>query len=214
VRTRKRLKKKTKLVIIISLIVSLLLAGGLYYYFNMMDRNQGEQHVVVEIPGWDYKLTAGRTDLYRGYFMELKDILLENDPVDYEDYAKKITQLFIADFYDLDNKLASDDIGGLQYILPDARENFILNASNTMYRGIENKRINPGRNQVLPIVTSVNIGDIQETTFMLNDEEVEAFEIQVSWDYEADLGYDSEMTIILVRQGKKLYIVEIKGLES
>jgi hypothetical protein len=39
---------------------------------------------------------------------------------------------FVADFYNINNKNNKNDVGGLQFIKEEMKENFILNATDTI----------------------------------------------------------------------------------
>ena len=42
--------------------------------------------------------------------------------------------MFLIDLYNLDNKKNMYDVGGVIFVFPDARENYKLNVSNTLYK--------------------------------------------------------------------------------
>ena len=200
----KRIKKPVLIGLLT--VAILLIAGGLFFHFNSRDAN--EDRVITKIPVYGYILTSNKTDLYAKYFHELYDILTA-DEVDYEAYAKKIAQLFIADFFDLNSKRSNEDIGGTPYIFPEARDNFKLKARHTIYNGIENKLVNPNRDQTLPIVTAVNVENVEEAEFIFEDEPRPAFLVKLTWEYESDLGYQDEVTMFIVQEGIRLYIIEM-----
>ena len=55
-------------------------------------------------------------------FKELKEIL-NKDKVDEEEYVKKISEMFIYDFYSLNYKVAKTDIGGTDFVYNEVLEN-------------------------------------------------------------------------------------------
>ena len=59
---------------------------------------------------YGYTLDENETALYKEEFEKLDKVLSAKD-VNYEDYAKEISKLFIIDFYTLSNKLSKNDIG-------------------------------------------------------------------------------------------------------
>jgi hypothetical protein len=204
---RKILRKKPTIILLIILAIGLIGAGA--FAFFSRDNEEETSRILTEIPGWGYTLTNRHTDLYADLFNELAGILDgEVEEVDREAYASQIAKMFVVDFYDLDSKMTNTDIGGLEFIFPEARDNFILNAENTMYKNIENKLVNKERTQKLPIVNNVELVDIEETEFTLGDETTDAFKVSVKWSYKEDLGYDTEATMFIISVGKKLYIVE------
>ena len=128
--------------------------------------------------------------------------------VDYEEYAKSIAKLFIIDFYTLDNKLSKNDIGGTEFIKKDMRDNFIEEARSTFYKYVE---VIDGRTQELPEVSSITDVSVEKTEFKYSDKTIDenAYKVSISWDYVEDLGYEKEASMIIVKQDKKLYIVEM-----
>ena len=209
--------------IIIALIILVLLAGAGYLVYTKYFNKTEEPIVKVEkkIEGYGYTLDENETDLYKEEFDNLESILEESE-VDYEEYAKSISKLFVIDFYTLDNKLSKNDIGGTMFIRKDIRDNFIDKARSTFYKYVE---IKEGRTQKLPIVSGIEDVTVEKTTYTIKKisktttkkagtatnvgETVEAYKVVISWTYEEDLGYETYKTIYLVQDGKKLSIIEI-----
>ena len=112
---------------------------------------------VDEIKGFNYHLEDRDTALYKKEFQNLKTNL-ESKEIDYEEYAKSIAKMFIIDLYTIDNKVNKYDIGSLEFVHPDAKENFELNAKDTLYKYVMDNSYND-RTQELPIVSSITIND-------------------------------------------------------
>lgn len=200
------MKKSRK--IIISLIVIILIAIiGLIVYKTVFNDSQKEVKIIKRIKDYDYNLKENETELYKTEFNELDKILSKKN-VDYEEYAKSIAKLFIIDFYTLDNKLSKNDIGGTEFIKEDMRDNFIEEARSTFYKYVE---VIDGRTQELPEVSSITDVSVEKTEFKYSDKTIDenAYKVSISWDYVEDLGYEKEASMIIVKQDKKLYIVEM-----
>lgn len=200
------MKKSRK--IIISLIVIILIAIiGLIVYKTVFNNSQEEVKIIKSIKDYDYNLKENETELYKTEFNELDKILSKKN-VDYEEYAKSIAKLFIIDFYTLDNKLSKNDIGGTEFIKEDMRDNFIEEARSTFYKYVE---VIDGRTQELPEVSSITDVSVEKTEFKYSDKTIDenAYKVSISWDYVEDLGYEKEASMIIVKQDKKLYIVEM-----
>lgn len=200
------MKKSRK--IIISLIVIILIAIiGLIVYKTVFNNSQEEVKIIKSIKDYDYNLKENETELYKTEFNELDKILSKKN-VDYEEYAKLIAKLFIIDFYTLDNKLSKNDIGGTEFIKEDMRDNFIEEARSTFYKYVE---VIDGRTQELPEVSSITDVSVEKTEFKYSDKTIDenAYKVSISWDYVEDLGYEKEASMIIVKQDKKLYIVEM-----
>ena len=200
------MKKSRK--IIISLIVIILIAIiGLIVYKTVFNNSQEEVKIIKSIKDYDYNLKENETELYKTEFNELDKILSKKN-VDYEEYAKSIAKLFIIDFYTLNNKLSKNDIGGTEFIKEDMRDNFIEEARSTFYKYVE---VIDGRTQELPEVSSITDVSVEKAEFKYSDKTIDenAYKVSISWDYVEDLGYEKEASMIIVKQDKKLYIVEM-----
>lgn len=204
---KKSKSKKNKIIIFIVFIIVLCISllAGFKVLFN---EEEQEIKVIKEIKNYGYKLNENETDIYKEEFYNLEKILSSNE-VDYEEYAKSIAKLFIIDFYTLDNKLSKNDIGGIQFIKESMRDNFIEEARSTFYKYVEVK--SDKRTQKLPIVSEIIDESIENASFTYSDKTVDenAYKITISWDYVEDLGYEKEAKMILVKEDKKLYIIEM-----
>ena len=205
---KRKLKKSTKVVIIVVLI-SVLFGLGVYYIINNFTVKKPvntEVKVIGEIKDFGYELEENETKLYKKYFKELES-LLQNEKIDYKKYAELVSKLYISDFYNLENKITKNDIGGVQFIHSKAVDNFLLKAKDTMYKNIESN-VYGDRKQSLPIVSNVEIDSVSETEFTIENKKVDAYKVLLNWKYEKDLGYEDEKEIILVKENEKLSIVE------
>lgn len=204
------MKKKSKLkkiLIILIILVIIAIIGILVYNFFFKNKEE-EVKVIKSIPEYGYDLRENETKLYKDEFEKLDDILSKND-VDYEEYAKEIAKLFIIDFYTLSNKQSKNDIGGTDFIKESMRDNFIEEARSTFYRYIE--VLSDNRNQDLPEVSEIKSVEIEDTSFTYSDDTVDdnAYRVTISWDYKEDFGYETKANMIIVKEDKKLYIVEM-----
>ena len=213
----KQLNKKR--IVIVGLIIIVLIVAGVIIVPKILKpkKNIEEEKtakVENEIQEYGYKLIETKPDLYKEYFKELEESLTikEDEEIDEEKYASAIVKLFVADFYDLNNKKTKNDVGGTQFIFEKSLENFLINAKDTIYKYVENN-LADDRTQELPTVSSVTIDKIEKTTFTYNADNItdeNAYKIKVTWEYETDLGYQKEATVTLMHQDKKLVIVEVK----
>ena len=146
------------------------------------------------------------TELYKTYFNELKEVLNKKD-IDEKKYASLLVQLFVIDVYNLDNKLTSTDIGGLEFIHTDMAENFKINLGDTMYNTIESN-LYGDRSQVLPVVINVVINSVEEYDYDYNDKSYSGYLVDTSWEYEEDLGYENQASFVLIDDNNKLNIIE------
>ena len=109
--------------------------------------------------------------------------------------------------YTIDNKISRYDVGGLEYVYPDAVSSFQSVAENSIYKTVENN-LDDTRTQDLPEVSEITLDSISETTFIMPDEsEVAGYAVKLSWGYVEDLGYDTSATLILIPSDKKYGVV-------
>lgn len=210
---KRKLKKSTKRALIIALIAIIFILGVYYIIDNFTAKKPVNTKVKVidKIDDYGYQLEENETKLYKSLFKDLMNEL-KKEEVDYENYAELISKLYIADFYNLENKVTKNDVGGTQFIHSLAKENFLVKAKDTMYKNIQSN-IYGDRKQELPEVEKISLENIKESTFKINNEEVNSYVITLKWSYKKDLGYDSEKEIVLVREDKKLSIVQTNSVE-
>ena len=92
------------------------------------------------------------------------------------------------------------------------KSNFILEASETVYKYIELNVYND-RTQVLPIVKSVDIKSINTTTYKYKDvSDSKAYKAVVTVAYEKDLGYPTQVLLVLIHNEDKLEIAKMETL--
>ena len=193
------------IIIIICLIILTVLGFKVHNdFFNKKDTQIKKELDVIE--PYNYKLDDKDTKIYKKYFKELNSILKEKK-VDEKSYAKLLTKLFIIDFYTLDNKLTSTDIGSLEFIHKDMIDSFITNAQENIYKIIKNN-LYSDRLQQLPIVKDVEINKIEKIEYEYNKEKFIGYKLDASWEYEEDMGYESKGTIVLIKDNNKLNIVK------
>ena len=192
---------KIKTIIGISIILLILVIGVYGVLIILPSKNTDNEVKELEKIKFGYIEYSRDTKVYKDVFSNLK-AELDKDTIDYKKYAEYISKLFIIDLYTLNNKNSKEDIGGLQYLKEELKENFILNASNTMY-----KYIGDGSND-LPVVSNIELISINEVKYTIKNNEYDAYEINLKWEYKKDLGYDKEGKIIVIKEEEQLYIVE------
>ena len=202
-----RKKYKVGLIVISVLLVGVISLGVLRIFYNDEEekREVNVTSVISNISDYGYTLDDRDTDYMKEVFSELENIL-EALEIDYHAYAEALAKLFVIDFYTLENKINKYDIGSLEYILSSSVESFRLKAQDTIYRDVIDNTYRD-RIQDLPEITNVEVVNTEDTTFTLNDEEVDAIKVEMNYEYKEDLGYDTEGTIYLVINDVKLEIV-------
>ena len=208
-----KLKKKSKIALIISVILIVLITIGIILITNKQKTKEEVETVKVinKVDKYGYQLKETKSKRYKKMFEELKEILQE-ETVDEEKYVSKITEMFIYDFYTLDDKAAKTDVGGVDFVYKDVLENFLINAQDTFYKYVESNIYN-NRNQQLPEVDTITINAITKETFAYgtkNDDN--AYIINVSWTYTSEdfSSYQNNAKLVFIHDENKLCLVELK----
>ena len=207
-------KKKNKKKLIIFILV-LLVAGGLTYYAlccNSSSKKTGAK-VVDKIDNFDYKVSDTDTKLFKNEFKNLKKVLSKKE-IKREDYASSVAKLFIIDFFTLDNKVTKNDVGGVQFVYSKYKTTFIDKARDEFYKYVKSNLDND-RKQDLPVVKEVKVESIEKinASDVLSGDDFagidEAYKASLSWTYEEDLGYQTEATVIVIKDEDKLSVAKL-----
>lgn len=200
---KRRLKKKIR--VILSVVLGLLVF--LVIVFSILRVIDGLKPTVVEvidtIDKYNYTLDDRDNSLFTDYFADLKKVLNE-DNIDFDEYAELLSKMFVIDFYTLDNKLNKYDVGGLQFLDADIYKGFNLKAMDTIYKYI-------GVIEGAPDVNFVEIVDIKDKNILYNEETYEGYSVTLSWKYVKDYGYDTDGDVLIIRDGEFLKIIEFVG---
>ena len=208
-----KLKKGVKKKIIIAVVILLVVILGIVL-LNLPKKTQEKEEVVKvvnEVEKYGYELKETKSKRYKKMFEELKEILSE-EKVDEEKYVSKLTEMFIYDFYTLDDKSAKTDVGGVDFVYKEAVSNFLVNAQDTYYKYVESDLYN-NRNQQLPIVDQVTIDAVTQQPYAyktMNDDN--AYVIKATWTYtkEEFASYQNQAQLVFIHDGVKLSLVELK----
>lgn len=204
---KRKLKKKVVILIILIVILVLLIGGFLLYKF-VFTKEEDHAKVVSEIPEYGYTLEEDQPKIYKELFKELAKVLKEEN-VDTEKYASIAGQMLAIDFYNLDNKVSKNDVGGTEFIKDNYIDNFVLEASDTVYKYIE-QNLYGKRKQELPIVTSSSVKDIEKGSYTYaNKTDDNAYKVTVNLEYKKDLGYPKEVVVKFLHNGKRLEAYEM-----
>lgn len=202
--------KKRKIIIITCIVFIILLGVFIYLYltnYDKKDKDISDTRVVSEIKKYNYTLNENATAYYKEKFNELLE--LSEEEIDDEKFVSLITSLFLSDYYTLNNKRDKLDVGGLQFILEKEKDDFLKVSTNTIYKYLENN-YNGNRKQNLPIVTDIVINKTDKIKYTYLNKTEDAYQISASIKYQEDLGYQREVTLVLVGDNNKFSIVELK----
>lgn len=202
------MKKKIVLIVV---LITLIIAGIIVcIYLKASEDSKKPKEVVVtnKIENYGYELLDTDTEYYKELFNKLKNVL-EEDTVDDELYASLVSQLFITDFYTLNNKVSSSDIGGSIFVLESVRDNFKLKAKDTLYKTVKSN-LYGDRDQELPIVSKVSIDNISVVKYdAVGITDTKAYSIKCSVTYDTDMGYPTVVKLTLVHNNNKIEIAKI-----
>ena len=160
---------------------------------------------IDSIDGYNYTLSENDTPYYKSLFKELKNVLNKKH-INENQYAELVAKMFIADFFNLDNKLNQNDVGGLEFIYHDYQNNFKQLALSTMYSSIKSNN-DDQRTQNLPIVLDVEVSPVKQESYTYgNTTDDEAYFVNFYINYEENLGYQTEGRLILIHNGKKIEV--------
>ena len=202
------MKNKNKVITIIFVFVFLILVipVGVKLFFDISTPAVESKKEISNIDFYGYSLKVNHPKIYKDVYKEL-DTVLSSETVDYKSYASLISKLFVIDVFTLNNKLASTDVGGLEFVHPDLKENFVENLGAGMYNHILSN-IDGKRTQQLPVVKNVNVESVFETKYQYNNKDYEAYLVKCNFDYEVDLGYQTNISLTIIKDNNILYVVK------
>ena len=198
--------KKNKAVIILFIFTFFVLVIPIIFKLFLDFNNSNIEKEISHIDYYGYSLTTNDTKLYKDTYDELADVLNE-DIVDYEEYAKLISKLFVIDVFTLNNKASSTDIGGLEFVHNDLKDNFKENMGANLYSSVLSN-ISGTREQKLPVVSAVNITNIVKGKYEYYGVSYDSYVVDCGILYEEDMGYQNKITLTLIRLDNKIYVVK------
>ena len=206
---RKKRRMKIKKILILLIIISAMTIGIIYVLKNKKKPEQKEIEVVDSIDDFGYELNDNETKYYNNLFTSLKELLKTEDYSE-EEYAQIISKLFLTDFFDLDNKIMKSDIGGTQFVYESYRQDFESGAKTSIYKYVESN-VYGDRKQELPKVKEVKIEKTSSDQFKYNDTvDSKAYYITATIEYEKNLGYPTEVQLVLIHNNERLEIAKLE----
>lgn len=213
----RRKKRKVKLgrIFILLILMGLLTFLGLMAYnkYNVKKGSSKKIKNISEIKEYDYYLKENASGYYKKLFKELNSTL-KKEEVNEEAYMSLVCQMFIADFFNLDNKLSKNDVGGSQFVYKDYRSDFEKYAMDSVYKSVESN-VYGNRRQQLPIVDEVTCTKVKNDVFKYNDSsDDKAYVVYFEIKYKEDLGYQEDGSLVIIHNGKKLEIASMDTKKS
>lgn len=196
-------------IIVVVIVVSLIGIGSYYILLNNDNKETKETNKSIdEIAAYNLRLNENDSEEFKNEFNNLKSIL-ESSEIDKDKYAESVAKLFVIDLYTMDTKTNKYDVGGSELVLPVFKDNYTLNVTNTIYNYLEDNT-DGKRNQNLPHVRKVDVikNDTKEYTISGDNTPYNAYVFNMKLSYKYDLGYDSEVEVIVVYKDNFMYVVE------
>lgn len=216
----KKSKKKTKemsdtkrIVLFTIVIVVVVTLIGVISFFVLKDKDEEKENETVktntqEIAGYGITVDDLDSEYYRVEFEKLKSNL-ESDNIDQDEYALSVAKLFLIDLYTIKTKINKYDIGGVEVVIPEARDNYVTNVTDTIYKYVEDNTKGK-RTQSLPLVSELKLNSTKKSEFKLNDSNTKlpsyVFDFEIV--YSSDLGYDTKAEVTVVNKDNFMYVVE------
>lgn len=204
-------KKKIRIFVLVVLLIFILLALAIWQGNKLLNSNKEAKviKVVDKIDEYGYNLNENETDYYKKIFKKLKKELSKETP-DEEEYAKLISQLFISDFYSLNNSTSKNDVGGIQFVYTDFQNDFVNLAKESVYSTVESN-IYGERKQKLPVVSEVVVNELRQESFEYSDKSDDAaYVVDITVNYKEDMGYQKDVILTLIHNENKLEIAKMK----
>lgn len=208
-KTKKR-KINVKRVIILIILILLIVAGVVLAVGKLTKKENKTKEVqeVASIDAYGYTLRDNATAYYKKLFKELEKTL-NADKVDEEKYSELVAQMFIADFFNLDNKISKNDVGGKQFVYADYQNDFEKYAMDSMYKSVESD-VYGDRDQELPIVSNVEVTKVGNETYKYGENSDDnAYIYNFKIEYKDDLGYQTEGSLTLIHNGQKIEVASM-----
>ena len=205
-------KKRRLLALIFVIMVAAVLVA---FALNIGKKDSGSvknKKVVDEIKKFSYTVSETDTKLFKEKFKELKEELSKKE-IDNKKYAELISELFVIDFYTLDNKVTKNDVGGVQFVFDSYKADFVDYARDGIYKQVISN-IDNDRSVKLPEVSKVTVDSIEEIDASTVFDNVkldsnDAYEIKINWEYKNNDDFQTEATVVVVNDGKKLSVAKL-----
>lgn len=205
---RRRVKKGRVFTLIILLFITSILC---YFAYQKLFSKHSKTNKVKEIStikDYGYTLRENATDYYKGLFKKLSKVLSKNE-VDMDQYASLECQMFISDFYNLDNKISKGDVGGSEFVYTPYKNDFKKYAMDSIYKNVDSN-VYGGRKQNLPVVDKVKCEKIKNEPFKYTDNTDEnAYVFNYSIEYKEDMDYQDKGSLTIIHSDKKLEIAKL-----
>lgn len=213
---RRRIRKvKIGRLFTVLFLVGLIFALGYIAVNKFSSKNQNATKVkeISKIDGYDYSLREDATDYYKKLFKKLSKTL-KTDDVDMDEYASLVSEMFVCDFFNLNNKSSKNDVGGVQFVYKEYQSDFEKFAMDSIYKSVLNN-VYGNRRQKLPIVSKVTVSKGENSSFKYGENtDSNAYNFTFKIEYTEDDGYQDSGSLILIHSGKKIEVASMSDKSS
>lgn len=213
-RRRVRKVKMGRLFTVLFLII-LIVALGYIAINKISSKNQKTTKVkeISKIDDYDYSLREDATDYYKKLFKKLSKTLKANE-VDMDVYASLVSEMFVCDFFNLNNKSSKNDVGGVQFVYKEYQSDFEKYAMDSIYKSVLNN-VYGNRKQKLPIVSKVTVNKGENSSFKYGENtDSNAYNFSFKVEYTEDDGYQNSGSLVLIHSGKKIEVASMSDKSS
>lgn len=156
--------KKTKNKIVIAFVLLGAVAVGVAGFFFMKDKEPTEPDTppVTDVDTVPYVNDKNATEYLNTIYAELEAALEEKDE---EKVKGLVASYFATDFFTWSNKVNREDVGGLAYVLADARIDFAKYATNFYYVNFDEHKQTYGVDG-LPEVVNCVVNEVSASNFV------------------------------------------------
>jgi hypothetical protein len=210
---KKKRRLNIKRIVVVIFLIIIIVLGGLYLFNKKAKTKATEIKAVSTIKAYGYTLNDNATAYYKDLFKQL-DQALNAKKVNDQKYAQLVSQMFVADFFNLDNKTSKNDVGGKQFVYTPYQSDFEKYAMNSIYKTVQNN-IYGNRQQTLPIVTKVTVKKIKTEAFKYSaGTDTNAYVYNFKIEYKKDLGYQTKGSLVLIHNDKKIEVASMSEKSS
>ena len=207
---KKKRKLNVKRIIIVIILLALIVTGSLLAIQKLTHKEEKVTEVkeVAAIEAYGYTLKENATAYYKKLFKQLEKTLNEKE-IDEEKYAELVAQMFVADFFNLENKISKNDVGGKQFVYLNYQNDFEKFAMDSMYKSVESD-VYGERNQQLPEVSNVTVTKVKQASYKYGENTDEnAYIYNFEIEYKKDLGYQTKGSLTLIHNDKKIEVASM-----
>lgn len=213
---KKNVKKEmsdTRRIILFTLVIVIVVSLiGVLSFFVLKEKDENQENETVktntqEIAGYGITVDDLDSEYYRLEFEKLKSNL-ESGNIDNDEYATSVAKLFLIDLYTIKTKINKYDIGGVEEVIPEARDNYVTNITDTIYKYVEDNTKGK-RTQSLPVVSELKLINTKKSEFKFKDNtKLPSYVFEFDIVYSSDLGYDTKAEVTVVNRDNFMYVVE------